>query len=184
MMSNFIDNMFNIPILHLKVTNWEKKKEILLEMVNNCDLIVGKNDTLKTDFDIQNHNQTMGQHNDKITKILKEEIEIFCNVFNFNQYEMISSWFEIAAQENYHPIHNHGSIGYSSVCYIKYDHNVHTPTQFISPFNNFLDGSLLYYEPKVEEGSIIFFPSLIMHHTKPNNSKIERTILSFNLNIK
>jgi hypothetical protein len=177
-MTDFGDYMFKIPLLHLQVRNWNVKKKNLLEIVNGSNLIV-EQDNIKTDY----HNQ-VGEYNDKISEILKEEIEIFCNYFKFNHCKMLGSWFEIAELGNDHVIHNHGPIGYSSVCYVDYNKDVHTPTQFISPFHNFLDGSVLHYEPKIEEGSIIFFPSAIMHYTKPNNSKIKRTILSFNLNVK
>jgi len=180
--NDFVDYMFKVPLLHLQVRNWKKKKEILLEMVNNSNLII-KGDNVKSDYHTQNDNQTMGEHNNSILEVLKEEIEIFCNYFKFNYYEITESWFETAKKGNDHAVHNHGATGYSCVCYVDYIKDAHTPTQFVSPFNNFLTGTLLQYISEVEEGSIIFFPSVIMHYTKPNNSKIERTILSFNLDV-
>jgi hypothetical protein len=183
-MNNFIDYMFKVPLLHLQVNNWEKKKEILFEMAKTSNLMLGKESKVKSDFHTQNNNQTMGKHNDKVMEVLEEEMEIFCNYFEFNSCMIKSSWFELADQGNYHGIHNHGTTGYSSVCYIDYNKCVHTPTQFVSPFHNFLTGELLQYEPEVEEGSIIFFPSVIMHYTEPNISKIKRTILSFNIGVK
>ena len=72
--------------------------------------------------------------------------------------------------------------GFSSVCFVEYDENVHTPTKFISPYSNFVNGSCLDHSPKnVIEGSLIFFPSAILHYTHPNNNNNTRTILSFNL---
>jgi hypothetical protein len=182
-MNNFIDYMFKVPLLHLQVNNWDRKKEILFKMAKTSNLMMGELSKVKSDYHEQNGNNSMGKHNNKILEILEDEIEIFCNCFGFNSCAIKSSWFELADQGNYHGVHNHGSTGYSSVCYIDYNKDIHTPTQFVSPFHNFLTGELLEYEPKVEEGSIIFFPSSIMHYTEPNTSKIERTILSFNIDI-
>ena len=185
-MNNFIDYMFEVPLLHLQVKNWEKKKKILFEMAKTSDFIMAEEycSKVKSDYHKQNNAKSMGKHNNKVLEVLEEEMEIFCNYFEFNSCTIKSSWFESADQGNYHGIHNHGTTGYSSVCYIDYNKSVHTPTQFVSPFHNFLTGELLQYEPEVEEGSIIFFPSVIMHYTEPNISKIERTILSFNIGVK
>ena len=183
-MNNFIDYMFKVPLLHLQVSNWETKKEILFEMAKTSNLMMFEESTVKSDYHEENNAQSMGKHNNKVLEVLEEEIEIFCNYFEFNSCVIKSSWFEVADQMHYHGIHNHGSTGYSSVCYIDYDKSAHTPTQFVSPFHNFLTGELLQYMPEVEEGSIIFFPSSIMHYTEPNTSEIERTILSFNIKIK
>jgi hypothetical protein len=185
-MNDFIDYMFKVPIFHLQVRNWETKKEILLEMAKTSDLIVAEENfsEIKTDYYKQKKDNSVGKHNNKVLEVLKEEIEIFCNYFEFNSCTITSSWFELANQGGYHGVHNHGTTGYSSVCYIDYDKSAHTPTQFVSPFHNFLTGELLQYGPEVEEGSIIFFPSSIMHYTEPNTSEIERTILSFNIKIK
>jgi hypothetical protein len=183
-MNDFVDYMFKVPLFHLQVRNWETKKEILLEMAKNSNFTMDGDDTVKSDFHEQLNNNTVGKHNDKVLSILKEEIEIFCDYFDFNYCKISNSWFEIANQGNHHGIHTHGTIGYSSVCYIDYNKDVHSPTKFVAPFHNFIIGDLLHYMPKVEEGSIIFFPSTIMHYTEQNNSKIERTILSFNLDVK
>ena len=55
-----------------------------------------------------------------------------------------------------HSIHNHGQLGYSAACYVTYNPNEHTPTQFVSPFNNPITGDIIQYQPmNVEEGDLI-----------------------------
>ena len=82
-----------------------------------------------------------------------------------------------------HAVHNHGPGGFSSVCFIEYDKHNHKPTTFISSFGNYITGELERYQPDVEEGDIIFFPSNLLHYAPTNLSKITRTIISFNLDI-
>ena len=73
-------------------------------------------------------------------------------------------------------------MGFSAVCFVEYDQEVHTPTQFIAPFNDFMQGNTLQYSPScVMEGTLLIFPSVIHHFTLPNTSDKRRIALSFNL---
>lgn len=94
---------------------------------------------------------------------------------------MKHAWFELATQHGYHAPHRHGVLGYSSVCYIDFDENLHTSTKFIAPFTNWITGTDLLYQPQVIEGTVIFFPSAILHYTEANYSEKPRKIVSFNL---
>jgi ectoine hydroxylase-related dioxygenase (phytanoyl-CoA dioxygenase family) len=71
----------------------------------------------------------------------------------------------------------------SSVCFIEYNKSFHKPTTFVSPFGNNITGELTRYEPDVEEGDIIFFPSNLLHYAPTNLSNLKRIIMSFNLHI-
>jgi hypothetical protein len=176
--------MFKIPLYHISVRNWQEKKKFLIDLMNDTNMSIEDGDTIKTDYHDQINSNFSGHHNKKISEVLNEEIMFFCNNFGFNYYRISMSWFQQASKGNYHGIHNHGSVGYSAVCFIDYDEKLHTPTQFISPFNNFITGDFLDYTPKVKEGSLIFFPSVIHHFTEPNNSEKQRTVLSFNIDVK
>jgi hypothetical protein len=182
--NDYLDFMFKIPIVHLSVRNWDAKKLILLNMMDSSDLKKSEREDLKSDYHTQLNSDEKGKHNEQIEELLKEEINLFCNQLQLNQYKVVMSWFEKAGLGDYHGVHNHGLVGYSAVCFIEYDKENHTPTQFISPFNNLLTGIALRYTPQIDEGSIIFFPATILHHTEPNKSTKERKILSFNINVK
>ncbi len=181
-MNNYRHNMFEVPFLHFKVSEWELKKKKLVSLMNESKFEERSN-KLITDFNLQNDNQNF-QYNFEIANIFFEEMFLFKEYFEFEAIELTSSWFEVSNKNSHHTTHNHGATGYSSVCFIDYDSNFHTPTKFISPFNNFIDGQVLTYTPEdVEEGSLIFFPSAIHHYTLPNTSEVPRAILSFNIKV-
>jgi hypothetical protein len=83
-----------------------------------------------------------------------------------------------------HGPHNHGMGGLAAVCFLNYDENEHTPTQFISPYQNTLNGYFLNHSEKISEGSMLIFPSNITHYTEPNQSKKSRIIFSMNVEVR
>jgi hypothetical protein len=173
MTENYAVDMFKVPLLHLKIGDWENKKPILLNMMSKS-----------FDYHTQKNNSIAGTDNIAIELFLKDELNSFASYFNFKAYRVTMSWFQTAEAGDYHGPHNHSCIGYSSICYIDYDQDLHSSTEFISPFNNFLTGESIHYSPKVDEGSIVFFPSSILHYANPNKSTKSRSILSFNIAIK
>lgn len=179
MMNDYLENIFYIPLLHLSVRDWENKKKILLEVIKNNPIKPSDDENILT-----NYHQHKGDLNETIERLFEEEIKSFCECFGFVYYRVSMSWFQIAEKGHHHGVHNHGSTGYSSVCYLEYDEDVHTPTEFIAPFNNFITGEGLYHSPKVSEGSIIFFPSNLMHFTDINKSDKKRVIISFNIDVR
>lgn len=170
-----ITPIFSIPLFQIKVSNWDKKKTLLLGMLNNTKLD-RQGVTMLSDFFTQDTS-----HIKHLSIIFKDELSIFSREFGRNLCVINNAWFETSLTHDFHPVHNHGQLGYSAVCYINYDKNEHTPTNFISPFNHFDGGDMMYHVPIVSEGDLIIFPSSLAHYTKPNNSKKERTIVSFNL---
>ena len=65
----------------------------------------------------------------------------------------------------------------------EYNPKYHRPTNFIAPYDHFITGEQLTYEPEVEEGDLILFPSFLHHYTHPHQSQERRTVLSFNLTV-
>lgn len=175
-----MEHMFYVPLFHYKVENWTYKKKFLLELYDSIkkECEIKKDTTVITNYH-QNHKKLVQD----IAYIFYSEIKEFAESVEISNYDVKDAWFEKSHRNNYHGIHNHGPIGYSSVCFINYDENEHSPTQFVSPFNNFMNGSTLIHSPQnITEGSIIFFPSIINHYTDPNQCDKERLIVSFNLN--
>ena len=186
--------MFYVPLCHIKINNWKEKKKLLLELYSKieknvnyleCDFNKPGQGTVKNDYAYQNLNNKQQMYSSTVKKILEDEIIQFKNAYNFNEIEILGSWFEKGNMGDYHPVHNHGSLGYSSVCFINYDSKVHTPTKFQSPFLNFINGELIHHLPSnIEEGSLIFFPAAIAHFTIPGKTDKDRLVLSFNLDVK
>ena len=50
-------------------------------------------------------------------------------------------------------------------------------------FSDSITGEFEEYEPDVQEGDILFFPSNLRHYAPPNISNLTRTVMSFNLQI-
>jgi len=176
-----IENMFSVPLYHSKVENWSHIKHDILSLHSSVesDIEFSNEDPVFTNFYVDNKIMI-----EKISTIFGNDIKKFLIEFGFSGCTINSSWFEKSTTGNYHHPHNHGSTGYSAVCFVSYNKKEHIPTHFISPFNNFINGNSLNYIPKeIEEGSIIFFPSSILHYTVPNKSIEERLVISFNLEV-
>ncbi len=130
-----------------------------------------------TDFGISKINYV-----GRVVEVLKEDLEKFYSESKIGERVSISCWFQKYVKGCFHSPHNHGPIGYSSVCFIEYDKNEHMPTRFILPFNNIMTGEINEYYPKnLDEGTIIFFPSFLNHYVLPNKSNKLRIILSMNI---
>ena len=175
-MQNVI-TMFSIPLIHLECNDWALKKQKLIQIPKSLEKV----DAVETDY----HKSKMKlnySYNREVENILNEEIEIFLDTINMRYCRVVSSWFENSKKGYYHGVHSHGTKGFSSVCYVNYNEKVHTPLQFIAPFRDFFEADDMFYSPKnVKEGSVLFFPSALLHYTMPNQSDDERLILSFNI---
>jgi Putative 2OG-Fe(II) oxygenase len=170
-----ISSMFHIPIYQINCVNWALKKPKLLELCRN----------LSTSYCVSTDYFTNKSSYDKeIEIIFADEIYSFTNQLQLKTARVQRAWFEMTEQHGYHGPHRHGQLGYSAVCYIDFDKNVHTATKFIAPFTNWLTGTDLVYSPDVVEGTIVFFPSAILHYTEANHSQQTRRIVSFNLDCR
>ena len=159
---------FSIPFYKYKVKNWESKKKKLLDLFNSFQHEVVGN-VITSPIDVK-------------TNILSDEIEVFEKDIQIKFFST-EVWFQKYETNMNHAVHTHGPTGFSSICFIEYDSNFHKPTTFISPFGNYITGELERYEPDVEEGDIIFFPSNLLHYAPSNLSNETRIIMSFNLKI-
>jgi len=177
---DFIMPMFIVPYLKLEVNDWENKKKKLLKLMDNCDLET--NSFLSTSF---SDKETVNQ-NESIEDIFSEELTRMKKSFNFNECSIKQSWFQEQTKNMFHSTHGHcgNNIMMSSICYVDYDFSVHTATRFISPYVDSISCSYLYFTPEVKEGTIVFFPSNILHHTLPSDSDKSRKIVSFNLEVR
>tara|TARA_B100001057_G_scaffold500537_1_gene616182 strand:- start:1282 stop:1821 length:540 start_codon:yes stop_codon:yes gene_type:complete len=179
--------MFSIPFYKYKIDNWKEKKQKLLEI---CSTIDFKNQEIETRKNISAYADNLytdyGKNNlytDDVVDILKSELIKFKDDVKIKNIKINNAWFQQYYKSQFHSPHSHGALGYSSVTYIKFDKKKHQPTIFISPFNDPL-GNLIEYAPEVDEGHIIFFPSMITHYVQPNKSNDIRIILSFNVNLQ
>ena len=191
--------MFQIAIAHIKVKDWENKKKQLLSLYKNTKENLSRG---SDPFDVETdyHYREGGQYNDSINSILDEELAILESMFlqtdQFNDeyadhicpdsdrlfFQIQNSWFEKSEKYEAHYPHHHGLVGYSCVLYIHYDQKEHTPTTFMNPFiANTIGGQMDWQFQEAKEGSLLCWPSSVMHFTHPNRSDKERLVLSFNM---
>ena len=168
-------NMFHIPLTHYKCSWWEQKKQRLLRHIDTLDMVQGDEQVLS---DYRGDNNYINE----VTDILSDELSWFAHDYHCEP-RIVRAWYERALPYMYHPTHNHGHGGYSAVLYIEYNSKYHRPTNFIAPYDHFITGEQLTYEPEVEEGDLILFPSFLHHYTHPHTSEQRRTVLSFNLTV-
>jgi hypothetical protein len=176
-MKDYTVNMFQIPLAHYVVRDWEFKKQQLLSLIEQSNFLFDK--AVKTTYGESETEEL----NKLFNNIFKEEINLFVGISGLDYYKIEQSWFEVEDSSMFHLVNNYGP-GISAICFIEFNHEEHIPVHFLSPFNDILTGNSNNYVPEVYEGSIIFFPSFVNQYTIPNPSKKQRTIASFNIKIR
>ena len=166
--------MFSVPLFRAKVTPWKHIKQQVIDIVGNTYL----EDERGFLSDYYNNN-----YNEELYEVLKPFVhDITYNCLNLSApNEPPNMWSQKYWSGSEHPIHNHGNRGYSFILYVKFDPSQHKATNFISPFDNFFNGDMLCFEPQVEEGDLIAFPSVVKHSSQYQTSDEERMIVSFNM---
>lgn len=194
------DNIFSIPILTIQVKDWNKKRKTLmkhyLRQTESNDLYLRGDEVLTSYIDSMDFSKKTDEwieNNDKFVESMQELFEEEINLvydkilkpldrLSNRKLKIGDFWFQNQNNGTAHGMHTHGSNGLSAVCYVKYDKRYHTPTNFISPnFNSLTNTNMSWYPEESTEGTMIVFPSNILHYTQPNNSDVSRVILSFNL---
>ena len=170
--------MFVIPSYKALIENWKEKQSQLLQLCDNIEFDNFKSEATtsfyKKDENVK-HNVTEG-----VVNILKRDIQKFGREFDLRNLSVDYAWFQKYNDGQFHVPHNHGSRGWSCIVYVKFDPTVHSATQFIAPFNG-LTGDTIVRKPEVTEGTILFFPSMLLHFVSPTDTDKTRIILSFNL---
>ena len=169
---------FAIPFWKGKINDWESKNVKIWEIFNKFEKNMVEGDQL-TDYDSNR------QYHFLLEAILMDDLIKVKKEFGYadKQFRINSAWFQQYNKKHAHYIHNHGFGGFSSVLYLKYNPEKHSPTFFVAPFMSNIDGNLIEYEPDgVEEGTLIVFPTSLPHYVPVNTSDEPRIILSMNMN--
>lgn len=171
---------FYIPFFIINIAEWDRKKKSLMSLVQWHDPRFLK-DGCFTDY---HHNSRNGcPYKIEFERILSEELQIFSE--HINSFIFVEDiWAQRYLNQEFMDPHRHGSVGFSAVLYADFDAQKHEATNFIAPFNNFVDDTTLYFSPDVFEGMIILFPSMMTHYANPNSSTKPRTIFSMNINTR
>ena len=175
-------DMFTVPIYHYKIENWDHNKKRILdvlppEMPEHRD---PEDLGLYSDYFVNAKigNNILPSYADTIIDIIKPYL---MDISGGEKLDLTDIWYQKYYKGVNHSTHCHGAIGLSSVIYVEYNPEVHSPTRFFSPFRDVWSGDCPTFEEQVEEGDMIIFPSSILHEAPANQSDIRRTIVSYNL---
>ena len=180
--------MFSVPLYKFSVPNWEEEKKLILEALPEEKVYLD----ICTDFFENNTERKLPSYADVVLDILHPAIKTLQDTLirepNGNQltqggwFGLDNMWYQTEYKGQNHELHNHGTIGWSSVLYVNYNPKVHSATKFLSPFGYGAGtgGLVQRYQPDVKEGDFIIFDSNIMHEALPNESDEKRTIISLN----
>ena len=172
-----VHSMFSVPLIHYEINNWPtNKKRILDALPELTDAMLDGN--VYTDFFLNMEDEDVPSYGDTIIDIITPYLKDFTDQ---RKVEFTDMWFQQAYQGHNHGIHNHEHSGWSAIMYVEFDPRFHSATQFYSPWLNPWNGRLEVFEPPVNEGQLIIFPSTIAHEALANNTDKRRTIVSFNL---
>lgn len=184
------DAMFYVPLYKIALTPWREIKSEILRHIGDVDLNLGYDGGFYSDYhDVPDSNVAL-----RGTQFPDYCIPVWNILFPFlyptikeclerelSLEDVPNMWVQKYWKGNIHTIHNHGSIGYVCVLYLKYNPEVHKPIKFYAPFQHFFTGSMLSHSPEVAEGDLYFFPAVIPHTSQYNDTDEERMVLSFNM---
>lgn len=153
----------------------EIKKELLnlieqekLESLSNSDSIS------KLDWS-QKHNENR-EWVKLVLPFLQCQLDVMARGVGFKYTKFHELWFQQYNKNDIHNWHAHGS-NFTCVYYLELDENS-PKTELIEPFSN------KKFCPDIKEGSIIVFPSYVMHRAPKIENEVRKTIISFNVDFE
>ena len=174
-----LDHIFRVSIFRTTVKDWQDHKSELLSMLDEVEIF----NTQQSDYQTHHQNGIKPKYTQKLMKVLDGAFCEFEEIFPYD-YDIENLWCQRYKNDQYHGAHNHGALGYSMVFYAQFDKDCHKGTKFIAPFYNWLDGNAMIHTIDVDEGDVIFFPSMILHECEHvTNNDRERIIFSLNMNV-
>ena len=169
--------LFEFPSYKYEIEDWDFKKKGILNRINKSNFIRTELQTFETDRQTDTNKSWVHYLQDLIRPELSEfckEAEVTCS--------MTDAWCVRYQKGDRQDVHNHRGWGFSGVLYVEFDPKVHTATCFMAPWQNPRnDRTLLSHPIDIKEGTLIITPSFTHHYAEPNNSRKQRTVISFDL---
>jgi hypothetical protein len=168
--------LFEFPSYQYELKDWDFKKKGLLNRINKGKFVRTELQTFETDRQTCEKSY-IRYFNDFINLELIE----FCNEAKVT-CSITDAWCVRYQKGDHQTIHNHRGWGFSGVLYVEYDPKVHTPTCYMAPWQNpRSDTTILAYPQNIKEGTLFIAPSFSHHFVHPNQSRKQRTVISFDL---
>jgi hypothetical protein len=168
--------LFEYPSYKYEVNDWDFKKKGLLKRINSQKFIRTSLQTFETD-----RQTSRKSYLHYFKDLIRPELNQFCQEAKVSCM-MTDCWSVRYRRGDHQTIHNHRSWGFSGVLYVEFDPKQHLPTCFVPPWQDPIsDTTILTHPQNIKEGTIIIVPSYTLHFVHPNQSKKQRTIISFDL---
>ena len=168
--------LFEFPSYQYEVDDWEFKKKGLLNRINKSKFIRTPLQTYEGDR--QTNGKTYVRY---LGEFLRPELSQFCKEAEVT-CSITDAWCIRYQKGDHQIVHNHRGWGFTGVLYVEFDPQVHTPTCFVSPWQEpRTDTTFLSFPKNVKEGTVVIAPSFTHHFVHPNNVRKQRTVISFDL---
>jgi hypothetical protein len=176
-----IQTLFSIPAFKFQCENWQFKKQKILDIIKNNNNLK-RSLTENFNSDRSNIRGEKTQLKTYFIEIFSYELDQFCKELGVNNVEVTDVWSVKYNLNDFQGPHNHRSYSYSGILYVDYEEHYHQPTIFVAPWNDPIqDGTLLNWVNGIKEGTMIFFPSFLLHYAPQNKVNMERIVVSFDL---
>ena len=170
-------NLFEVPFWHMKVSNFEKKKSQLIDLLKDYP-------DKKTGLQKFYTNKQIVKENDyyqKFGSIMSDEINLFAKALK-SDLEVIDVWSVSYKTGDYQTTHSHNSTGISAILYL--DLPSDSPvTTYIQPWSHIKTSKTRQLNVDVKQGDIVFVPSFILHFSVPNESMKTKRIISWDMKL-
>ena len=161
------NNMGDMVLCNRLLTHSEIKPKLLKLIAKISQPKKEKNDIISnTDFSLAKDHKK--EYLDLFYKHIPSVMQDLCKNFHCKRWEIHNAWFQQYCKNDYHGWHNHGNCQFANVYYLELPDRKMT--------TEFYENDLI----KAEEGSILTFPSVLIHRSKLHLSNKRKTIIAFN----
>jgi hypothetical protein len=169
-------NLFSIPMWKILVNNFKQKKKDLKKILKSFPEKRSGLQTFETNRQIDR--TYLSEH---FSKIFENELNSLVDQLKTN-IQIEDVWSISYKKEDYHITHNHGSIGLTGILYLDMPKDAPV-TQYIQPWNNWINDTTVHCPFPVSEGTMIVIPKFVKHFTTPNKSKKIKQVVSWDMKV-
>jgi hypothetical protein len=170
------ETLFRIPYWTIPSFDFKNKQKKLTKLIKKFP--EERNELQK--FETNRQKERLNIVND-FAEIMSAELNSLSNILK-KDIAITDVWSVSYKKGDYHTPHNHGAKGITGILYLELDKK-NPGTNYIQPWNDFIQDTTVYYPIPVKEGDIIVVPKFIQHFTEPNNSTKVKKIISWDMNI-
>lgn len=170
------ETLFSIPYYTIPTLNWSIKKKSLQKLLKGYP---DKKHGIQT-FATNRQSDRSGLV-EAFSNILGEELNMLSQKIK-RDIAISDVWSVTYKQGEFHSPHNHGSLGLTGILYLQFPKDGPV-TQYVQPWNDYVNDTTIYYPLPVQEGQIVIVPKFIQHFTMPLVGKKTKQVISWDMNV-